>query len=270
MKPALPRPPNWAAPELSSDVADRRWRAIGSRTSRPFFAGSTRSASPSRDRPRSLADRQLPGQRAGRSGRPVRLGLRAARRRRPACSPRCSAERPKRATGRSSSSRPDRDRTAISSQHADPGHAVHGCVPAMRSRSSTSAPISAGIGRSYRPVAFARIVRPVAGSPRIRVVCGRPAAGARPCDQQIGGIQPHPLPDRDDDAAADHDGAGRHDPRRARVPARARAAFLPRPRRELRRRPGASIAGRDARRDRSRNGRNGCAGSPSRSNGRTS
>lgn len=43
------------------------------------------------------------------------------------------------------------------------------------------------LGRSYRPVAFARIVRPVAGSPRIRVKL-RPACGwGGECGQRIGG-----------------------------------------------------------------------------------
>ncbi len=42
-------------------------------------------------------------------------------------------------------------------------------------------------GRSYRPVAFARVVRPVAGSPRIRVRL-RPTCGwGRTCNQFIGG-----------------------------------------------------------------------------------
>ncbi|ODP37834.1 glycoside hydrolase family 15 protein [Sphingomonas turrisvirgatae] len=43
------------------------------------------------------------------------------------------------------------------------------------------------MGRSYRPVAFARIVRPVAGSPRIRVKL-RPTCGwGGECGQRIGG-----------------------------------------------------------------------------------
>jgi GH15 family glucan-1,4-alpha-glucosidase len=43
------------------------------------------------------------------------------------------------------------------------------------------------LGRSYRPVAFARIVRPVAGSPRIRVKL-RPTCGwGGDCRQRIGG-----------------------------------------------------------------------------------
>ena len=43
------------------------------------------------------------------------------------------------------------------------------------------------MGRSYRPVAFARIVRPLSGSPRIRVRL-RPTCGwGAPCRQKVGG-----------------------------------------------------------------------------------
>jgi len=42
------------------------------------------------------------------------------------------------------------------------------------------------MGRSYRPVAFARIVRPVAGSPRIRVKLRPTSDWGRPCAEQIG------------------------------------------------------------------------------------
>ncbi|MBU3079439.1 glycoside hydrolase family 15 protein [Sphingomonas quercus] len=43
------------------------------------------------------------------------------------------------------------------------------------------------LGRSYRPVAFARIVRPVAGSPRIRVRLRPTCNWGRPCGQFVGG-----------------------------------------------------------------------------------
>jgi GH15 family glucan-1,4-alpha-glucosidase len=42
------------------------------------------------------------------------------------------------------------------------------------------------MGRSYRPVAFARIVRPVAGSPRIRVKLRPTSHWGKPCREQIG------------------------------------------------------------------------------------
>ena len=42
------------------------------------------------------------------------------------------------------------------------------------------------LGRSYRPVAFARIVRPVAGSPRIRVKLRPTSDWGKPCRDQIG------------------------------------------------------------------------------------
>ncbi|MCB8835128.1 hypothetical protein LJD42_26625, partial [Escherichia coli] len=43
------------------------------------------------------------------------------------------------------------------------------------------------LGRTYRPVAFARIVRPVSGSPRIRVRMRTTCGWGGTCREQVGG-----------------------------------------------------------------------------------
>ena len=207
-----------------------------------------------------------------RAGR-LRLGLRAAGRRRSRCSARCSAatQPATAATGRSSSRTGRRSSSAISATRRSWSRAIPTPMPATRSRSIDFCPRFERDGRIYRPVAFVRIVRPLAGAPRItRRAAIRLPTGAEPTRSSTSGSNHIRFLIEPTAAAAHHRRAGQPSARGAQLPARAAAAFLPRAGRELRRRcsPRRSTAMLDA--DHRRMAGTGCAASPSRSNGRRS
>ena len=197
-----------------------------------------------REQPQPLADRQLPGERAGRRPGGLRLGLPAARRRRSDVLRLARAEgrrRDCRAANGGSRSRTrcrpssaiSRTRRSWSTRLTDADGAVveifDFCPRFERS------------GRMYRPVAFVRIVRPIVGAPRIKVASTRRPTGAPTDAERTSGtnhirylLKPQPLR-LTTDAPVIHLLEGRSF-RLEKV-----APFLPRPGRAVRRRrhPGA-------------------------------
>ena len=180
---------------VGAAAADGSPLSPGRRCGRPGVARARRH-----DRnARSLADRQLPGLRAGRPCRTLRLGLHAAGRWRSGvllAARRCTAAGDT-AFGFweidldgvvETTQSYLRNTPMLVTRHVDAqGNAIEVIDFCPRFKRS---------GRMYRPVAFARIVRPVSGSPRIRVRL-RPARHwggvARGHDARI---EPYPLSGR--------------------------------------------------------------------------
>ena len=171
---------------------------------------------------RPLADRQLPGERAGRRRGRLRLGLPAAGRRRPALlrAARAARSAPTRGEWRialedqvSAAQRYLKNTPILVTRLTDADGAV---ADVYRFLPAASSGAGGCTGRSPSSASSARSpARRGSGSRSIRRATG--ARATRRADQRH---QPHPLPHRAAAAAADHRRAGHPPARRPQLPAR--------------------------------------------------
>ena len=195
---ASPPPPRWAGPACWSGRCARRRRVSGCPRWRRWRNGSERR----REQPRSVADRQLPGQRARRRRGRLRLGLPAARRRRSAVLRPARAESGARRVA-DGARRAGFRRAALPQEHAGPRHPADRrrgrrrrrlrFLPALR---AVGPDVPAGGLRPHRAAA-GRLAAPQ-GHARSRHRLGR---ARRQADQRH---QPYPLPDQAAAAPAHH------------------------------------------------------------------